>query len=328
MLIQQQPKRAPVHHEGDCCINDGTHDRNPAKVGWPDDAKLTITYRRQRRHAQLSSVWVSLRSAKYTYRSPVDWSNTQSVRKLNNWRRVNFTKQIGPKTPEEEVWLESERERLYDILEKHATSSVVRGRWSRIDWHAVANIYNTGFQGTLQRAGQLTAKRYHPIGSDRHAISEIQRLKDDREAPKRSGPACRDQFQEFMDARVEIFIRDAKLADQPLGSNSNIYNDQNPRNYWKGKTKADMQTLKKGRQTCKAISDHLSDDEEEFPMRGEALKKKIIKKEESNDDEIANRDTQGALEVSLLSKKRKVRDDDDADPPTSSRAGRPTFSHI
>jgi hypothetical protein len=55
------------------------------------------------------------------------------------------------------VWLNSERDALFDILQKHLVK--IGGLWSSIDRQEVAKRFNQLFQGVTQRAERMTAER-------------------------------------------------------------------------------------------------------------------------------------------------------------------------
>jgi hypothetical protein len=151
----------------------------------------------------------------YTYHraAEVDWTSKESVTRLNGWRQGNFIRQIGPKQKTRELWLESERDQLIQILEQHLSTRVVRGRWKGIDWLDIEGRYNAIMKGTMQNVGELTAKRMYSVGKKQKATSESRPIKKARIAPERSAAALRNQIEQFADDRARQLVRDAKNKD-------------------------------------------------------------------------------------------------------------------
>lgn len=126
------------------------------------------------------------------------------------------------------AWLESERDVLLDILQEHLIK--VGGRWSRIQWDVVAEIFNKRLEGVIQKAGEMTAERRYNLNdstmstkvknsktkknSDGQATSASQALNQDRKAPQRSGGGLRTQLSNFTHPLAQQIIDQAKAEDR------------------------------------------------------------------------------------------------------------------
>jgi hypothetical protein len=206
--------------------------------------------------------WIPGGRALFQYERTVDWNDKKSVTALNGWRQGNFIRQIGRKNEDwgRETWLESERDRLVKILSNHLATR--DGRWRQILWKKVAEEYNKGFEGTLQKAGSISIPRRRgqdePVG---------RRLKEDRRAPKRSEKAIRGQIHYFSDPCAKKLIADAKKADHLAGDDEetdwdNSEDEENQPNTSKNQVQAGTpSTICKGE--SKIIEDSEGEDEEE-----------------------------------------------------------------
>ena len=164
-------------------------------------------------------VWVREGSATYTYRAAVVWTDKASVQKLNSWRSGNFNRQIGKKNEPRYMWLESEREKLIDILEQHLATTAIGGAWSSIDWNAIADQYNNSMSGVVQAAGERTAARnYGPNDGRGRSNSTSQKIAKPRNAPHRTAMALRNQITLFINDRARKLVADAKKVDEEAGT--------------------------------------------------------------------------------------------------------------
>jgi hypothetical protein len=156
----------------------------------------------------------------------VDWSDKESVKKLNSWRAGLFCRQIGPKQTPRAVWLEEERDTLLDVNEQVLARRDVRGRWSMIDWNSVTARYNALVVGTIQKFGALTAERTYAVNSNHElATSTPQAIKKARKGPPRDKTGIKNQLQHFSDERSKKLVAGAKKADEDAaGSISELSN--------------------------------------------------------------------------------------------------------
>ena len=227
-IIQTPHKNRPVRQPGDRVIDDGSHDRAPCKVGKPDPKKLVIEFEIERDDPNNPGKTIKKPNVKFTYRHSIDWNNKESVQALTKWRGQLFFRVLGKKRSGRVAWLESERDVLLDILQKHLVK--VGGRWSRIQWGVVAEIFNKRLEGVIQKAGEMTAERRYNLNdsamstkvktsknkknSDPQATSTSQALNRDRKAPQRSGGGLRSQLSNFTHPLAQQIIDQAKAEDR------------------------------------------------------------------------------------------------------------------
>jgi hypothetical protein len=150
---------------------------------------------------------------------------------------------LGKKRDARKVWLKSERDALFGILQGYLVK--VGGGWSQINWDLVAKELNKRFEGRIQKAGEMTAERRYDLknkaktktktnpknnaaskgkkSSDNQSESTSQPLKNDRVAPTRSGGSLRTQITNFTHPLAQKIINQAKAEDRK--SNDKISGD-------------------------------------------------------------------------------------------------------
>lgn len=256
----------------------------------------------------------------FEYEQEVDWEDNKSVSKLNGWRHGNYIRQLGRKNEEwnRKPWLASERDRLLDILSNHLATR--NGRWRLISWDEVADAFNAGFEGTVQKVGAMTASR---VKTKDGKPSFGQPLKKNRTAPHRSESALRNQIELFNDRRAQKLVSDAKEADRLAGDVQESEQDseeEGAEDKSKAKRKTDSLI-----NTVKGKAKEIENSEDEFEKEAEEEPDEAAEDEIPVDDEILDAEfemqMQEALEKSRKDKARKNRDDRD-DGPSSSLAGR------
>lgn len=205
----------PLRTAGEIVVDDGTHDREPCKVGTPQPEKLVIEFQVVRKDPKNPSKVITLPNVQHKYRRKVDWNDKQSVGDLSRWRGQIFFRCLGPKRGSRHVWLESERDIFLDLLEEHLKE--VSGRWSKIDWDVVAKRYNKRLKGVIQKAGEKTAERRYDKNYQRNSpypTSKSQPLKEARKAPIRSGGSLHTQISYFTIPRAKQIKEKATAEDQ------------------------------------------------------------------------------------------------------------------
>jgi hypothetical protein len=205
----------PLRTAGDIVIDDGTHDREPCRVGKPQPEKLVIEFQVVRKDPKDPRKVIAQPNIQFKYRRYVDWKNKKSVGELTRWRGQIFLRSLGKKRDGRQVWLESERDIFLDILEGHLKE--IAGRWSRIDWDVVAKQFNKCLKGVIQRAGEMTAERRYDKNYQRnnqYPSSKSQPLKEDRKAPIRSSSSLHTQIAYFTLPRAKKIKQNAKAEDQ------------------------------------------------------------------------------------------------------------------
>jgi hypothetical protein len=215
IIQDEQSWFRPLRTAGDIVVDDGTHDREPCKVGTPQPEKLVIEFQVVRKDPKNPSKVITLPNIQHKYRRKVDWNDKQSVGELSRWRGQIFFRSLGPKRGSRHVWLESERDIFLDFLEGHLKE--VGGRWSRIDWDVVAKRYNKRLKGVIQKAGEMTAERRYDKNYQRNSTyltSKSQPLKEDRKAPIRSGGSLHTQISYFTIPRAKKIKDKATAEDQ------------------------------------------------------------------------------------------------------------------
>ncbi len=243
IIIQRPHKNKPVRQPGDRAIDDGSHDRSPCKVGRPRPEKLTIEFKIECDDPKNPGKTISKPSVKFHYPHPIDWHDKKSVSNLTRWRAQLFFRVLGKKRDARKVWLKSERDALFGILQGYLVK--VGGGWSQINWDLVAKELNKRFEGRIQKAGEMTAERRYDLknkaktktktnpknnaaskgkkSSDNQSESTSQPLKNDRVAPTRSGGSLRTQITNFTHPLAQKIINQAKAEDRK--SNDKISGD-------------------------------------------------------------------------------------------------------
>ncbi len=207
----------PLRAAGEMVVDDGTHDREPCKVGKPQPEKLVIEFQVVRIDPKNPSKVISLPNIQHKYRNKVDWNDKKSVGELGRWRSQLFFRSLGKKRDSRHVWLESERDILLDLLEEHLKE--VGGRWSGIYWDVVAKRYNKCLKEVTQKAGEMTAERRYDRSCQQKrtnldSTSKRQPLKENRKAPVRTGGGLHTQMVYFTDPRAKKIREKAKAEDQ------------------------------------------------------------------------------------------------------------------
>lgn len=205
----------PLRTAGEVVVDDGTHDREPCRVGTPQPEKLVIEFQVVRKDPKNPSKVISLPNIQHRYRRKVDWNDKKSVGELSRWRGQIFFRCLGPKRGSRHVWLESERDLFLDLLEEHLKE--IGGRWTRINWDAVAKQYNERLKGVIQKAGEMTAERRYDKNyqrTNRDPMSKSQPLKEDRKAPIRTGGSLHTQVTYFTIPRAQKVKEKAVAKDQ------------------------------------------------------------------------------------------------------------------
>lgn len=161
----------------------------------------------------------------WKFRHDVDWDDVESVARLTRWRTSLFGRLLGPIRDTRFGWLESERDELFDIVQKHLLT--MNGQWSRIDWELVASAYNRSLAGSTQRARERGAERRYDFkikGKKFGNISKGKPLAKDCKAPIRKAKAIRYQIQNFTHPLAHQIIEQAKKADQDSGTDATNHN--------------------------------------------------------------------------------------------------------
>ncbi len=149
----------------------------------------------------------------------VDWDDVESVARLTRWRGSVFGRLLGASRDTRFAWLESERDTLLDVLQRHLLT--VNGQWSKIDWSWVTSSYNQSLAGTTQRAGERAAARHYTSRSKGNTVRHVSKSKPltkDREAPTRNTRAIQAQVQNFTHPLARQIIEQAKKADKDAGT--------------------------------------------------------------------------------------------------------------
>jgi hypothetical protein len=205
----------PLRQAGDIAIDDGSHDREPCKVGKPQPDKLIIEFKVQRDHPDRFGNTISMPNIKHRYPHEVDWKDKKIVADLTRWRSQIFLRALEKKRDGRQVWLESERDVLLEVLEVHLEE--VGGRWSKINWEEVAKRFNRCMRDMTQRAGEMTVERRYDANSQcskQQTTSRSQPLKEDRKAPERSSGSIHTQISYFIDPRAKEIISQAKAKNK------------------------------------------------------------------------------------------------------------------
>ncbi|KAG4435857.1 hypothetical protein IFR05_008654 [Cadophora sp. M221] len=212
------PANRPVRLPGRRIIDNGNYDRKPAVAGEMDTSKLVLSFSLEKVDKK-SGKSVPDGLAHFRYRHRVHWDKAKSVGKLQRWRAQNFGRHLGPVRGARFMWLESERDVLFSVLQDHLES--VGGRWSRISWPQVTAAYNEIVAGTKQRAGELGAERIYNFKVKQRGkvkmvtnISKDHRLSADRLAPPRTHVGIRNQIKVFTHDTAKRIIDQAKEADR------------------------------------------------------------------------------------------------------------------
>ncbi|PVH87810.1 hypothetical protein DL98DRAFT_648745 [Cadophora sp. DSE1049] len=137
-------------------------------------------------------------------------------------RPVRFSaRNIGPSRATRELWLEFERDLLFDILEEHLMGITIGRRWSKVNWNKVADTYNSLMAGTQQRSGERAAEslyrtKHKENGKEKIVtnISRGHRLTEDRIAPTRTAFGIRNQIKLFPHERIKEVIARAREEDE------------------------------------------------------------------------------------------------------------------
>ncbi|KAH6721092.1 hypothetical protein BKA61DRAFT_665847 [Leptodontidium sp. MPI-SDFR-AT-0119] len=212
------PANRPVRLPGRRIIDNGEYDRKQAVAGEMDPTKMVLTFSIEKTDP-VTAKSIPDGKASFRYRHTVKWDNPESVQKLQRWRAQNFSRHLGPIRPARLMWLESERDILFTVLQDHLAN--VGGRWSRISWQKVADAYNSLVVGMEQKAGEKAAERLYSFAITEKGKKKVvtnlstgQRLTDDRLAPARSAVGIRNQIRAFTHDTAKRIIDQAKDVDQ------------------------------------------------------------------------------------------------------------------
>ncbi|KAH9222256.1 hypothetical protein DL95DRAFT_454722 [Leptodontidium sp. 2 PMI_412] len=152
------PANRPVRLPGRRIIDNGEYDRKQAVAGEMDPTKMVLTFSIEKTDP-VTAKSIPDGKASFRYRHTVKWDNPESVQKLQRWRAQNFSRHLGPIRPARLMWLESERDILFTVLQDHLAN--VGGRWSRISWQKVVDAYNSLVVGMEQKAGEKAAEHLY-----------------------------------------------------------------------------------------------------------------------------------------------------------------------
>ncbi|KAH7369656.1 hypothetical protein BKA65DRAFT_560828 [Rhexocercosporidium sp. MPI-PUGE-AT-0058] len=212
------PANKPVRLPGRRIIDNGNYDRKPAVVGQMDPSKIVLTFDLEKVD-KTTGKSVPDGQCHFKYRHTVKWDDGKSVAKLQRWRAQNFGRHLGPVRGARQIWLESERDLLFEVLQDHLAH--VGGRWSNISWHKVADAYNALAAGKEQKSGARGAERLYNFEIKEKGkqkiitnVSKGQVLKKDRLAPRRTHISIRNQIKAFTHTTANKIIHNAKEEDR------------------------------------------------------------------------------------------------------------------
>jgi hypothetical protein len=105
------------------------------------------------------------------FHPPVDWTNSDHIKRLNQWRAQIFSRCFAPSRKPRGMWLVTEKEFLLDLIESHLKTQ------GFLKWKRLANSYYRHFRDTTQRVGEKVVF---------HGIKQQPVLTEAREAPWRT----------------------------------------------------------------------------------------------------------------------------------------------
>ncbi len=183
-LKKHKPKKKP----GDKLIAEGV-DRTMAVVGDADETMMTITFELERKDK--SGQVIRGQHVTYDYLEnhvAPDWNSAEDIRALNHWRRQIFGRNLPPIRKTRELWLQSEKDLVLDIMRDDLEKR------NYVRWNAFANAFNRKMATAkvIQRAGEAFVSP---------GLRKADALTEDRAAPWRSKQAilgqCTSKWSEY-----------------------------------------------------------------------------------------------------------------------------------
>ncbi|TAQ88864.1 hypothetical protein B7494_g2795 [Chlorociboria aeruginascens] len=195
-----------MRKRGELGYPDENFDRDVAKVGQPDESKLTVRLPTMRRDPNNPSRWIPGDGAFFRWSNrQCDWDNPNSVKALNSWRSQIFLRSLPPVRKTRQLWLRIEQQFVLDMIREQ----LIHNRSPK--WIRLTNAYNRHFHDTHQRIGEeFVSPLGHKGGSH---------LKNDRLGPWRTSTAIKGQFKKWPEGRkliADALDRDDEgLSDSP-----------------------------------------------------------------------------------------------------------------
>jgi hypothetical protein len=103
--------------KGDIPILPSPSYRDPAKVGEEDNSKLIIKLEVKRHDPKKPGRLIMGKPRVYKFKKAVDWNDTTSIKRLNQWREQVFRRLLGKVRETREYWLMCEKNRVINIVE-------------------------------------------------------------------------------------------------------------------------------------------------------------------------------------------------------------------
>jgi hypothetical protein len=125
---------------------------------------------------------------KYIRRAELDWNDPNHIKKLNNWRKQIFRRNIGSVATPRAKWTELDIEVLGEIIATYLDES---GK-NEIDdetWDRAAGILNDQLRFVQQHKGDPLARSFRKGGK----LTKRSQLAEDRLGRDRKGLACKVQ---------------------------------------------------------------------------------------------------------------------------------------
>lgn len=178
--MQTRNSTTPVRKPGDRGIDDGSLDRDIAKLGEEDRTKFVIIIPCERKNKQ-TGIYEPTDPAYFPYRhiDNFDWNDKSCIKALNSWRNQVFVRCLGKKGDTRQSWAAKELEELLAIMSDHLKSPAVRGSWGLIDWEAVATRFNQGLATRTFHPSDLTAEVQYSTQKPRKSTAASKKAKGD-----------------------------------------------------------------------------------------------------------------------------------------------------
>ncbi len=143
------------------------------------------------------------------------------ISQLNAWRARVFKRWgLSGQPAKNETWMESERDKLLELVQNHLASPDIGGRWLLIDWGMMERDMWNHFEGTMHPVGEWTAPiEYENLLRRTSRCSEHKALTAPRPASHRAARALMVAMLHFKDERAKQLVQDARAADDRYSQN-------------------------------------------------------------------------------------------------------------